>query len=511
MKKATTVGLSVLIASAGFVAGSVDAVETGLPGCAAPTHEGGEWRSYGGNFQNHRNQPAEKTINAANAANLAKAWTFNVADATQAGGAGGGNLQNTAVVADGCVYLATSTGYVFALNADTGALVWRSPRLPGAAAGNLVGGVITGSPTVANGKVYVGVSRKNSPYVAALDQATGQPVWDTNLSIIDPAKGRPEYNTTTVSGPVLVDGMIFQGIMAAEETAGARGGYAFIDAETGALIKQEWTISDAEYAAGYRGASVWCTAAADEADKYVYACGGNPASKQMEARNANSLLKIDADRTRATFGQIVAAFKGNYDQYYPGLDRQPACDNVPTTLVWSPTCLQMDLDFGSSPSLYSINVAGQPVKLLGDLQKSGIYYATFADNMQLAWSTVVGGPAPVWNASSPAVDENNVYVAANPPGQVVSLTDDRGRYRWASPITSVGPHFESVSTANGLVYTVDNFGTVHIIDAATGLPVKHLSIAQEQREPIGSVSSHGISIARNTVFATAGSFVTAYR
>lgn len=510
MKKALTIALAVVLAGFGFIQAPVRAVTPGTGTCAPAAHAGGEWRSYGGGLGNQRNQLAETTLNPSTAANVAKAWSFDVANADQAGVLGGGTLQNTPVVADGCVYLASSSGFVFALNADTGERVWTSAKMPGSAAGSLLGGVITGSPVVAGRTVYVGVSKLNEAFVAALSQATGETLW--MAPVLDPTKKNNEYRTTIVAAPVVSNGVVFQGIMGDENSAGARGGYAILDASTGALLHQDWTVSDAEYLAGYRGASVWCTAAVDPATAYAYACGGNPASKQMEARYANSLLKIDLNRSRSTFGKIVAAYKGNYDQYYPGLDRQPACDQVPTTLVWSPTCVQLDLDFGASPSLYEVDVAGQKVKLVGDLQKSGVYHAVFADNMQMAWTAVVGAPGPVWNASSPAVDGKNVYVAALPPGQIWGLSNDRGRARWVTPVpTGSGLFFQSVSTANGVVYAVDNSGVLNILDAATGLPVKHIVMTADVGAPANSQSSNGVAIARNTIYAASSSYVVAYR
>ena len=489
--------------------------------CAVAEHAGGEWRNYGRDLTNQRNQRDETTLNPSTVANVAKAWSFDAGDPVQSGVLGGaGAIQNTPVIADGCAYISTSGGFVFALNADTGERVWASVRLPGSSAGSLVGGVITGSPAVENGLVYVAVSntssnpndpnRPSGPFIAALDQATGAVRW--LKSVIDPLKFKQQYRMTVVAAPVVWNGLIFQGIMADENSEGARGGYAILDAFTGALLHQDFTISDAEYAAGYRGASIWCTAAVDAETGYAYACGGNPASKQIEARYSNSLLKIDLDRNRSTFGKIVGAYKGTTDQYYPGLDRQPACDRVPTNLVWSPTCVQMDLDFGSSPSLFTVNVAGQKVKMVGDLQKAGIYHAVFADNMQAAWTTVVGAPGPTWNASSPAADDGHVYVVGTPASTAFSLTNAGGRYRWATPIpTGSGLYFESVSVANGVLYAIDNTGTLTMLDTATGLPAKHLSLAADMGEVISSPSSHGVAIARNTVYAAAATYVVAYR
>src|SRR5207253_9803627 len=52
---------------------------------------------------------------------LAPAWTFS---ATRAGGAG--DFTGTPIVTGGCVYAASSSGWVFAINADTGQLVWKA-------------------------------------------------------------------------------------------------------------------------------------------------------------------------------------------------------------------------------------------------------------------------------------------------------------------------------------------------------------------------------------------------
>jgi outer membrane protein assembly factor BamB/plastocyanin len=113
-------------------------------GCAPSGVPGGEWRSYGRDSSNTRNQPDEKLITAQDAPLLSPAWTFS----TEKGG-GAGDITGTPVVADGCVYVATSRGWVFAVNADTGNVVWKS-RVP-------YGGLIYGS---------VGVAKRRLPAAA---------------------------------------------------------------------------------------------------------------------------------------------------------------------------------------------------------------------------------------------------------------------------------------------------------------------------------------------------------
>lgn len=483
---------------------------------------GGEWRTYGHDSSNTRTQPEESSIGPLNVATLAPAWVFSASESAN----NGGGFANTPVVADGCVYLATNTGWVFSLNADTGELVWRT-KLEGESLA-LVAGAITGSPVVVNGMVFVGVSNPGDPgepYVAALDQATGQVLWRTIVEV-------GQTNSFITAGPVYHDGMILQGFGGYEgNTEVSRGGYVILDAGRncdngpqtvcttpvagatgGRVMVHRYTVSDEEFARGFRGASIWCTAVVDPETRHAYSCGGNPHSEGKEALYANSLLKIDLDRARPTFGSIVASYKGNVDQYYPGLDDNPICERFAeetVILVWSAGCVMLDLDFGASPNLFR-DASGR--LLVGDLQKSGVYHAVNTEDMSPAWSAVVGLPCFSCNAASPAVDSSKVYAVGTPPGQLVALDRNGGLlpYRWLSPILD-GIHYQSVSVANDVVYVMDNLGTMHVFDATTGLPLLKRNLALDTGGAATDPGSQGISIARNTVYAASGEYVVAYR
>ncbi|MCA1832919.1 MAG: PQQ-binding-like beta-propeller repeat protein [Actinomycetota bacterium] len=535
-----------------------------VPGCADASSQGGEWRSAGGSLSGDRFQPDEHQINASTAGNIGKAWVFRTGNAERSNGTpilNGGGFDNTPVVADGCVFLATTTGWVMALNADTnpatGAstgkqrVVWAT-QLQGAAL-SLRSNIITGSPTVENGVVYVGVTRPGAPakydehgimtapatgpYVAALDENTGAEMWE---SVVDAG----QTDSGIGASPTYFNGKIFQGWYGSEGTIPdpgtalpARGGYAILDASPtcdpatftlpsvcfnaapgatgGTRLVHEYTISDAEMAAGYRGASVWCTAAFDPDTNYLYACGGNPANKKSqsnggEPRYANALLKIDGNPSRASWGKIVGSYKGNNDQYFPGLDQQPACDNLgdKVVVIWSVPCLQLDLDFGASPSLFKVRVGNgttfETRTLVGDLQKSGVYHAVNADDMSKAWTALVGSPCAACNASSPAVDAalgiaNQVYTFATQPGQLVGLSADQGRYRWVLPDPDPD-HFESVTTANGVVYALDTQGNLTMVNASNGLLLGKRILSQDVGAAATSASSQGLAVARNSLY-----------
>src|SRR5438067_5179942 len=90
--------------------------------CAQAHAPGGEWPSYGHDLHNTRTQDDERKIGPSNVASLQPAWAFSIA-----GVGATGNFQSTPVVADGCMFVTTSAGWVIAVNADTAKLVWKRP------------------------------------------------------------------------------------------------------------------------------------------------------------------------------------------------------------------------------------------------------------------------------------------------------------------------------------------------------------------------------------------------
>src|SRR5207253_3788128 len=211
---------------------------------------------YGHDLSNSRFQDQEHSTGPVEAATLAPVWTFS---STAAGGEG--DFAGTPVVADGCVFVASSRGWVFAINADTGALVWKA-KVPK--------GGVNSSVAVDGGRVYVAVSNDSNndkctgpscsgPYLIAYDEHTGAPVWTTPA--LDVQLGSEMYGS-----PMVFDGIVFEGISggAAELSAEAEryafhGAFVLVDAATGALLKKTWTIPPAMWSKNYAGATVWST------------------------------------------------------------------------------------------------------------------------------------------------------------------------------------------------------------------------------------------------------------
>src|SRR5207237_6682624 len=112
----------------------------------------------------------------------------------------------------------------------------------------------------------------------------------------------------------------------------------------------------------------------------------------------------------------------------------PACEvsaneEVPYPLD-DPICGQLDLDFGAAANLFT-TAAG--TKVVGDLQKSGVYHVANAKTMSPVWSAIVGPSCFACNADSTAFDGNSIYGVATPGGDMFSLARANAATNWASP------------------------------------------------------------------------------
>ncbi|MQA64062.1 MAG: PQQ-binding-like beta-propeller repeat protein [Actinophytocola sp.] len=469
--------------------------------CAPADHEGGDWPVYGGDVSNTRSQPSERTIGPTEARELAPAWEFASADAE-----GSGSYTGTPVIAGGCLFVGSSTGWVFALNADTGELVWKTKLAQG----------INNSVTVDGDQVFALTGLR----AAALDRATGQLQWESEF--LDEQPGSDIYGAPAVyrypGGP---DGENAQRIMMVgvsgggaelgddEDRAKFQGKFVLLDADTGQQLKTTFVIPEDEWEDGYAGGGVWATPAIDPAEGYAYVGTGNPFQPQVQHERTNAILKVDVNPSRESFGEIVAHFQGTLDEYAEELSEAPCVDLPGNPPPYYPqglgACMDQDLDFGASPNLFR-DADGD--MLVGEGQKSGEYHVVDAATMEHTYSTVVGPPTALGGiVGSTAVDDQRVYGPITVGGYLWGLEQDEGNLAWVSPVAD-GAHWgHATSTANGVVYTIDVPGTLRAYDAATGVPL----YAAPQSSKVGANLGGGVSIARNTVYAVHSDRVIAHR
>ena len=104
-------------------------------------------------------------------------------------------LTSSPVVSNGVVYIGSLDGNVYALNANTGALVWKTPA----------GGPIESSPAYSDGAVYVTAQQPSSGMLFKLDGNTGGVIWNLTLPYQHSFVG----GTEMLGSPSIAAGMVF--------------------------------------------------------------------------------------------------------------------------------------------------------------------------------------------------------------------------------------------------------------------------------------------------------------
>ena len=318
-----------------------------------------EWPTFGGDYGNRRFSELDQ-ITPQNVANLEPAWRIHTGIAE--------TFQATPIVRDGVIYLSTPRNHVLALDATTGAVLWRyehQSRWEQTCCGPANRGVALGQ-----GKVYMGTIDAR---LIALDRRTGAPLWDFDLAAgieaalpvegVDPAElsgtAAVTGNTgiTANSAALYWDGRVFQGIsgvgygvhlddgsvQGVNRLGGNRGFLVAVDAESGEELWRWYSIRDRDWegsfaektaygaplgrdaaveraAAGRHrdswrtgGASVWNTPAIDPETRTLFVGTGNP-SPQMagDLRPGDNLDSVSLVALKADTGERRWAY-----QYVP--------------------------------------------------------------------------------------------------------------------------------------------------------------------------------------------------
>ncbi len=135
-------------------------------------------------------------INKNNVSNLKVAWIFQPGESRQ-------GLHSTPLVVDGAMYISTNPSTVWKLDAATGKRIWSyKPEMDEAIVSRSFFGHTRGL-SIGDGRVYMG---RADGHIVALDENTGEVVWDKQL--VDSAKESAGFSGagTFVSSDLLVIG-----------------------------------------------------------------------------------------------------------------------------------------------------------------------------------------------------------------------------------------------------------------------------------------------------------------
>ncbi len=227
------------------------------------------WITNGGNLYNQRYSPLTE-INRDTVKNLKGEWRVHLNSGL--GPVHSGQAQP--LYYEGVLYYVTGENDVFAIDVDTGNILWKYAANLDPARVKVCCGWVARGVGLGEGKIFVG---QLDAKLLALDQKTGKVVW--SIQAEDPLKGY-----SIVSAPLYYDGMIITGFGGAD--MGMRGRVKAYSAKDGKLLWTFYTVpAPGEFGSDtwpknndyykYGGASVWQTPAIDPDLGLVYFSTGN--------------------------------------------------------------------------------------------------------------------------------------------------------------------------------------------------------------------------------------------
>lgn len=249
---------------------------------------GSDWLNYHGGYSGHRHSPLDE-VTASNVGSLRMEWVFQERIAEK--------FEVTPLVHDGIMYITVPPGDVYALDADTGARLWRySRQLPA----KLIAccGLVNRGLAVLGDRLFMATL---DAYAIALDRKTGRLLWESKM--IDYRLG---YSGTLA--PLVANDLVMVGTAGGEY--GIRG---FIDAFDVATGERRWrfytvpgpgefghdTWAGDSWKSG--GASIWLTPSYDPELNLVYWGVGNPGPdwngdvRLGDNLFSDSVVALDAD------------------------------------------------------------------------------------------------------------------------------------------------------------------------------------------------------------------------
>ena len=443
----------------------------------------GQWRIAGQNLSNRWSQPAEHSISPANVNGLTPKWVFTT----------GGDVSATPTVDGNAVYFPDWGGNLFAVEKDSGQLIW-SHKI--SEYDGVEGAISRVSPAVDRNQVIIGdipnsKQAHNGANVISVDRQTGTIQWMTQVDT---------HPAAIITGsPVVFDGMVYVGVSSNEETLALNPGYpccsfrgsiVALDEKSGAIRWKTFDMPDnGGQPGGYSGGAIWQPPAIDPKRGTLFAGTGNnyTAPAAVEAcQNATPTANCSAadDFFDTALALDLKSGQIKWSKKLQGIDTftgtcgfgagrpDPANPNCPVPD-------SQDFDFGGAGP----NLVGN---IVGFGQKSGIYWALDPDNGDIVWSTLVGPGSSLGGIEwGTATDGQRIYVAiANrfqlpytlvPSGQKITwgawsaLDVATGKILWQTADPTVGTiDTGSVSVANGVMYAGSYSGQMYALDTTTG-------------------------------------------
>jgi len=245
------------------------------------------WSSYLNGLQHSSYQAGATSITKAKAASLTMAWKWKVPKGTMTGQPAAA-LYSSPTVYDGTVYIGADTGEFYAIDESTGTTIWSDflgyvPKLTCGARG--ISDTATVATDPSTGVLTVYVSGGNG-YLYALNAATGATIWQSVIAL--PSTTKNDYYDW--ASPTVANGHIYIGVSSQCNDPNIYGGLKEYDQTTGAQ-QHFWKTQTAN---SKFGASIWSTASVDPAGNVYTGTGGGQGKAETIAQlNGTTLAEQD--------------------------------------------------------------------------------------------------------------------------------------------------------------------------------------------------------------------------
>jgi polyvinyl alcohol dehydrogenase (cytochrome) len=460
--------------------------------------EGPRWNGWGADIANTRFQSADAAgLSAETVGGLRLKWAFGFAQALSA------NAQPSIV--GGRVFAGGGDHKVHALDAKNGCIHWAFG--PDAAVRTAIS--VGPRRDGAGFAVYFG---DLAAHAYALDAATGALLWKVKLE--------PHIAARVTGAPTLHDGVVYVPVSSIEEALGTRADYecctfrgsvVALDAESGQQLWKAYTIADEPKQTkknaigvqlfGPSGAAIWSAPTVDPARGAIYVATGN-AYSQPAADASDAVIAFDLKTGRRLWQRQLTPG----DAYIVGCSggRSLNCpdDHGP------------DHDLGQSPILTTL-ADGRRMLVIG--QKSGVVHALDPDrDGQILWQVRVGKGGTLGGSQwGSAVDKEKVYVAisdvrfsggrpgalelnAREGGGLFGLELATGRVAWSVPPVPCGERGQcspalsaAVTVIPGVLFSGGVSGFLRAYATGDGRLLWEVDTARDAYETVNGVRARG--------------------
>jgi polyvinyl alcohol dehydrogenase (cytochrome) len=480
-----------------------------------------EWNGWSTKITNSRFQDAASAgLTAADLGKLKLKWAFNLGDVNEA--------RSQPAVIGRYVFIGSSDGTLYALDADSGCTLWGFRAASGIRGGTAIGDA-AGTPAV---------FFADTANVYALNAKTGKLLW----------KVHPVDHFASVATATLryYKGVVYQAFSSFEETVSGdpkyqcctfRGSVVALNAANGDKLWQSFTIPDPAKPTrmspagtqlyGPSGAAIWATPTIDEQLGALYVATGDNYS-DPPTNTSDAVLAMDLKT-----GKLLWSAQLTSDDAFNNACSVPIPGNCPAIHG-------SDTDFGQPPILVTLRDGKRALVIA---QKSGMAYGLDPDAKgKTLWQTRVGKGGILggsqWGSAS---DGTRVYVAIsdlalsgvrdpsspkgyrlvldpNKGGGLSALDTQNGKIVWSAPPvpcdasrTGCSPAQSAAVTAiPGVVFSGSVDGHLRAYSASTGKILWDTDTARDfptvngKPGKGGSMDAAGPAVVNGTIFVNSG-------